>query len=121
MRAARRSMPGRLPSEGAARCNLLRTTSPRTATRRIGAGTLTLTGDNTYTGQLQILAGTLILTGDNQPSITSTPISSGATLQIGNGGGTGSLASNVTNNGLFIINRSNAYNFDEVIFGTRSV
>jgi fibronectin-binding autotransporter adhesin len=94
--------------------------SPTTEFHKIGTGTLTLTGNNTYTGQLQILAGTLILTGDNQPSITSTPISGGATLQIGNGGGTGSLASNVTNNGLFIINRSNAYTFNGVISGTGS-
>ena len=56
----------------------------------------------------------------NQPSITATPISSGATLQIGNGGGTGSLTGNVTNNGLFIINRSNAYTFGGVISGTGS-
>src|SRR4029453_18857521 len=47
-----------------------------------------------------------------------TPISSGATLQIGNGGATGSLTGNVTNGGLFIINRSNAYTFDGVISGT---
>jgi outer membrane autotransporter protein len=94
--------------------------SSTTELHKIGTGTLTLTGNNTYTGQLQILAGTLILTGDNQPSITSTPISNGATLQIGNGGGTGSLATNVTNNGLFIIDRSNAYTFDGVISGTGS-
>jgi fibronectin-binding autotransporter adhesin len=94
--------------------------SGSTELHKIGAGMLTLTGNNTYTGQLQILAGTLILTGDNQPSITSTPISSGATLQIGNGGATGSLSGNVTNGGLFIINRSNAYTFDGVISGTGS-
>ena len=82
--------------------------SGSTELHKIGAGTLTLTGNNTYTGQLQVDAGTLILTGDNQPSITSTPINSGATLQIGNGGGTRWLTSNVTDNGLFIINRSNA-------------
>ena len=68
--------------------------SSSTEFHKIGTGTLTLTGNNTYTGQLQIIAGTLILTGDNQPSITSTPISTGATLQIGNGGATGSLSGN---------------------------
>jgi fibronectin-binding autotransporter adhesin len=94
--------------------------SGTTELHKIGAGTLTLTGNNTYIGQLQINAGTLILTGDNQPSITSTPISSGATLQIGNGGGTGSLTGNITNNGLFIINRSNAYTFGGAISGTGS-
>jgi autotransporter-associated beta strand protein len=94
--------------------------SGTTELHKIGAGTLTLTGNNTYTGQLQINAGTLILTGDNQPSITATPISSGATLQIGNGGGTGSLTGNVTADGLFIINRSNAYTFGGVISGAGS-
>jgi outer membrane autotransporter protein len=94
--------------------------SSTTEFHKIGTGTLTLTGNNAYTGQLQILAGTLTLTGDNQPSITPTPISSGATLQIGNGGGTGSLTGNVTNSGLFIVNRSNAYTFDGVISGAGS-
>ena len=94
--------------------------SSSTELHKIGAGTLTLTGNNTYTGQLQINAGTLILTGDNQPSITPTPINSGATLQIGNGGGTGSLTGNVTDDGLFIINRSNAYTFGGVISGAGS-
>ena len=94
--------------------------SSSTELHKIGAGTLTLTGNNTYIGQLQINAGTLILTGDNQPSITSTPINSGATLQIGNGGGTGSLTGNVTDDGLFIINRSNAYTFGGVISGAGS-
>ena len=94
--------------------------SSSTELHKIGAGTLTLTGNNTYTGQLQINAGTLILTGDNQPSITFTPINSGATLQIGNGGGTGSLTGNVTDDGLFIINRSNAYTFNGVISGAGS-
>ena len=94
--------------------------SSSTELHKIGAGTLTLTGTNTYTGRLQINAGTLILTGDNQPSITPTPINSGATLQIGNGGGTGSLTGNVTDDGLFIINRSNAYTFGGVISGAGS-
>jgi fibronectin-binding autotransporter adhesin len=95
--------------------------SSSTELHKIGAGTLTMAGNNTYIGQLQILAGMLILTGDNQPSITPTPISSGATLQIGNGGGTGSLTGNVTNNGLFIVNRSNPYTFGGVISGAGSL
>ena len=56
---------------------------------KTGAGTLTLSGSNSYTG--------------------ATAISSG-TLQIGNGGTTGSLSpsSTITNNGNLIFNRSNA-------------
>jgi autotransporter-associated beta strand protein len=54
-----------------------------------GAGTLTLSGSNSYTGNTLITAGT---------------------LQIGNGGTTGSLetSSAITNNGTLIFNRSNA-------------
>jgi autotransporter-associated beta strand protein len=94
--------------------------SGSTELHKIGAGTLTLTGNNTYTGQLQINAGTLILTGDNQPSLSTSITSSSATLQIGNGGATGSLTGNVGNAGLFIINKSNAYTFDGVISGAGS-
>ena len=64
-----------------------------------GAGTLTLTNSNTYTGATTITAGT---------------------LQIGNGGTTGSIAgtSGVTNNGALIYNRSNALAAAYVIGGT---
>ena len=57
------------------------------ALTKSGANTLTLTGDNTYTG--------------------NTTISSG-TLQIGNGGTTGSVARNIFDNGALVFNRSDA-------------
>jgi autotransporter-associated beta strand protein len=63
-----------------------------------GTGTLTLTGNNTYAG--------------------TTTISSGATLQIGNGGTTGSLGTgSVTNNGTLSFNRNNAITIANVISG----
>ncbi|MBU3666347.1 MAG: hypothetical protein FGM15_10805, partial [Chthoniobacterales bacterium] len=63
-----------------------------------GNGTLTLTAGNTYTG------GTLVSAG---------------TLQIGNGSTTGSLSSgNITNNGTFLINRSDNFTLDNVVSGT---
>ena len=71
-----------------------------------GAGTLIMTGTNTYTG--------------------STTISSG-TLQIGNGGTTGSLStsSTITNNGTLAFSRSNTItqgtNFASVIAGSGGV
>jgi autotransporter-associated beta strand protein len=56
-----------------------------------GAGKTTLTGANTYTG------GTFIC--------------SCSTLQLGNGGTTGSIVGDVINGGTLIFNRSNSYTF----------
>jgi fibronectin-binding autotransporter adhesin len=62
-----------------------------------GSGTLVLTGASSYTG------GTTISTG---------------TLQLGNGGTTGSIVGDVVDNGIFAINRSDTYTFGGVISGT---
>jgi outer membrane autotransporter protein len=65
---------------------------------KTGAGTLALTGYDYYTGGTTINAGT---------------------LQIGNGGTTGSITGNVTNNGVFAVNRSDAYfSYGGIISGT---
>ena len=64
---------------------------------KIGAGTLTLTGANTYTG------GTII---------------SGGALQLGNGGASGAILGDVVDNGIFAINRSDTFTFGGVISGT---
>ncbi|HZO46681.1 MAG TPA: autotransporter domain-containing protein [Xanthobacteraceae bacterium] len=63
---------------------------------RLSGGTQTLAGDNTYNGATTIISGT---------------------LQLGNGGTTGAIAGNVTNDGTFAINRSNTYSFGGVISG----
>ncbi len=63
----------------------------------LGTGTVTVTGANTYTGGTTISAGT---------------------LQIGNGGATGSIVGNVTDNSTLAFNRSNAYTFAGAISGT---
>src|SRR5690606_35927896 len=67
---------------------------------KMGAGTLTLTGANTYTG------GTAIDDG---------------TLQIGDGGTTGSIKGDVTNNAALIFNRSNLMLYQGNISGTGTV
>lgn len=64
---------------------------------KVGAGTLTLTGDNTYTG------GTTI---------------SGGALQLGNGTASGSVVGAITNNASLIVNRSDNYTLANAITGT---
>jgi autotransporter-associated beta strand protein len=67
------------------------------ALSKLGAGTLTLTGASTYAGGTTIGAGT---------------------LQIGNGGTTGSIVGNVANSGTLAFDRSNAATFAGVISGS---
>ena len=66
----------------------------------VSGGTQTLSGANTYTGGTTINAGT---------------------LQIGNGGTSGAILGNVTNNAALAFNRSDALNFNGVISGTGAV
>ena len=68
--------------------------------QQIGIGTTVLIANNTYTG------GTIINAG---------------TLQLGNGGTTGSITGNVTDNGILAFNRTDSFTFDGVISGTGSV
>ncbi|SFS58167.1 autotransporter-associated beta strand repeat-containing protein, partial [Sulfitobacter marinus] len=65
-----------------------------------GAGTLTLTGASSHTGGTTISAGT---------------------LQIGNGGTSGSLSGDVTNNSALAFNRSDALTYGGDISGTGSL
>lgn len=63
-----------------------------------GAGSLTLTGSNVYAG--------------------GTTIDAGATLRLGAGGGSGSIAGNVLDNGLLVFNRADTVGFGGVVSGT---
>jgi len=85
---------------------------------RLGA---TLSGNITGSGGLVYAGpGTLTLTGNNNWS-GGTTISAG-TLQIGNGGTTGDLGpTTVTNNGSLVFNRSNNLAFAQNISGTGSL
>lgn len=65
-----------------------------------GAGTTVFTGDNTYTGTTTINAGV---------------------LQLGNGGATGSVAGDITNNSGLLVNRSNTFDYGGVISGGGSL
>ena len=64
---------------------------------KVGAGKLTLTGANTYTG------GTIITAG---------------TLQVGNGGTTGGIAGDVTDNSALAFARSDSLTFAGMVSGT---
>jgi autotransporter-associated beta strand protein len=70
------------------------------ALTKAGAGLLTLTNANNYAG------GTTI---------------SGGTLQLGNGGTSGSITGNAVNNGALVFNRSDAYTLQRHNFGKRRV
>jgi outer membrane autotransporter protein len=70
------------------------------AVNQAGMGTTILTGDNTYTGGTTISAGT---------------------LQLGNGGTSGSIVGNVINNGALVFNRSDMLTLNGVISGTGTV
>jgi outer membrane autotransporter protein len=70
------------------------------AVSQIGAGTTILTGTSIYTGGTTIAAGT---------------------LQLGNGGTSGSISGDVANNGQLVFDRSDTVTFGGVISGTGSV
>jgi fibronectin-binding autotransporter adhesin len=101
------------------------------ATVNLGAHSLTTGGDNTSTlfagtisgsgggALVKIGSGIFTIAGTNTYS-SGTTISAG-TLQIGNGGTTGSITGNVTDNGTLVFNRSDAMTFDGVISGTGSL
>ncbi|MGX5799737.1 autotransporter domain-containing protein [Bradyrhizobium sp. Arg314] len=70
------------------------------ALAKTGSGALTLSGASTYSGGTTISAGT---------------------LQLGNGGTTGSIVGNVVNNGTLAFNRSDALTFGGGISGSGAV
>jgi autotransporter-associated beta strand protein len=67
---------------------------------KTGVGTFILTGTNTYTGGTEVLAGT---------------------LQIGNGGTSGSIIGDILNNANVTLNRSDAVTYGDVMSGTGSL
>jgi len=70
------------------------------ALTKLGTNKLVLTGDNTYAGITTI---------------------SGGSLQIGNGGTSGSITGNVVDNGALVFDRSNAVSFNGSISGTGGI
>ncbi len=87
---------------------------------QVASGSATQAGAITEAGGARPLektgAGTLILTGT--ASHTGGTTISGGTLQIGDGGTSGSLAGDVVNNGTLAFDRSDAVSFSGAISGT---
>ncbi|NNC23517.1 autotransporter domain-containing protein [Salinisphaera sp. USBA-960] len=84
------------------------------------ANTVKLTGAITGKGDItQLGAGTTVLTGNNDYQ-GGTTIANG-TLQLGDGGTSGSIVGNVKNNGTLAFNRSDDVNFAGAITGTGNI
>ena len=98
-----------LPGGGTIDANSFQTTISQGIT---GAGGLTVKDSTSSTGRV-------ILTGANTYS-GGTTIASG-TLQLGNGGTSGSIVGNVTDNGALAFNRSDAATFSGLVSGTGSL
>ena len=75
--------------------------------------------DVTGAGSLQVHSGTTILTGT--VAHTGGTTISGGTLQVGDGGTTGSILGDITNNATLVFNRSDALAFGGDISGTGSL
>ncbi len=76
---------------------------------KAGTGTLTLSGNNSYTGATTISAGTLVATSSTAlPGQTALAVNLGATLRIGNGVNAqiGSLADGASGGGTVVIGPS---------------
>ncbi|WP_421567192.1 autotransporter outer membrane beta-barrel domain-containing protein [Stenotrophomonas sp. PD6] len=76
----------------------------------------TLTGDGALT---KLGSGTLVLTGDNDYQ-GGTTVSAG-TLQLGDGGTTGSIVGDIVDNGMLVFDRSDVLTVDGLISGSGSV
>ena len=83
------------------------------------SGTLTYAGVIDGNGAISTTGGTLVLTGDNTYSGLTSLLS--GTLQIGNGGATGSIAGDVVNDGLLVFSRTNSLVYGGVVSGSGAV
>ena len=79
---------------------------------------LVVSGSITGAGTLENIAGVTILTGTNNFGSGSSTTITGGTLQIGNGGTTGSITGNILDNGVLAFDRSDNSTFAGNISGS---
>lgn len=98
-----------------------------TGTFNFGTKTITVGGNNqstTVAGTIEGIGGALVKTGTGMLTLSGTNTYAGGTtisagtLQIGDGGTTGSVLGNITNNAALIFNRSDAVTFGNAIGGS---
>ena len=82
---------------------------------------LVVSGSITGSGTLENIAGVTILAGANNFGSGSSTTITGGTLQIGNGGTTGSITGNILDNGVLAFSRSDSSTFAGSISGSGSV
>ena len=83
--------------------------------------TMTIAGVITGSGNVTVSGDGGVVIFSNNNTYTDTTTVTLCTLQIGDGGTTGSIPTNVTNNHVLRFNRSNAYTYGRVISGTGTV
>ncbi|WP_343547538.1 autotransporter outer membrane beta-barrel domain-containing protein [Ralstonia sp.] len=120
------SASGALSFNGGTLQNTANVASARAVMLNVGGGTFQTTGNLTLSGAIggagaltKTDAGTLLLTGNN--SYTGGTTIAAGTLQLGNGGTSGSITGDVTNNGALVFSRSDSVTFGGAISGSGSV
>jgi len=88
---------------------------------KVNTGTWQLTGVVSGGLAITVANGNLTLSGNSPGFAGSVLVNPLGTLQLGNGGTTGSIAGNITDNGLVAFNRSDTVAFAGVISGTGAV
>jgi autotransporter-associated beta strand protein len=95
------------------------------AINKAGTSTWTISGSVSQLGSsgvaINVNQGTLVLSGDNNGYQGATTVAAAGTLQIGEGGGQGSLPGAITNNGVLTFNRTGRLVVSGAIAGTGSV
>ena len=103
------------------------TSASSSGTATITSGTWTNSGNLIVgflgTGALNISNAGVVVVGDrlSKGSLGTIDLDAGGTLQIGTGGSTGTLDTDLTNNGTLLFNRSDFSNYDYLISGTGNV